>query len=49
MDRAIGKLRKHLAAQGLRDNTLLFYCGDNGTSPDASLGFAASRRERPGL
>jgi arylsulfatase A-like enzyme len=37
MDRAIGKLRKHLAAQGLRDNTLLFYCGDNGTSSDASL------------
>ena len=37
MDRAIGTLRKHLAAQGLRDNTLLFYCGDNGTSPDGSL------------
>ncbi len=39
MDRAIGTLRKHLAAEGLRDNTLLFYCGDNGTSPDAALGF----------
>jgi arylsulfatase A-like enzyme len=37
MDRAIGQLRKHLASSGLRDNTLLFYCGDNGTSPDASL------------
>jgi len=37
MDRAIGNLRKHLAAQGLRENTLLFYCGDNGTSADASL------------
>jgi arylsulfatase A-like enzyme len=37
LDRAIGQLRRHLAAQGLRDNTLLFYCGDNGTSPDASL------------
>ena len=37
MDRAIGALRKHLAAQGLRDDTLLFYCGDNGTSADASL------------
>lgn len=37
MDRAIGALRKHLAATGLRDDTLLFYCGDNGTSPDASL------------
>lgn len=39
MDRAIGMLRKHLAAQGLRQNTLLFYCGDNGTSADAALGF----------
>lgn len=39
MDRAIGQLRKSLAAQGLRENTLLFYCGDNGTSPDAALGF----------
>ena len=38
MDRAIGKLRKYLAAQVLRDNTLLFYCGDNGTSADAALG-----------
>jgi len=38
MDRAIGALRKHLAAQGLREDTLLFYCGDNGTSPDAALG-----------
>ena len=37
MDRAIGMLRKHLAAQNLRDNTLLFYCGDNGTSADGSL------------
>jgi arylsulfatase A-like enzyme len=37
MDRAIGLLRKHLAAQGLRENTLLFYCGDNGTSADGLL------------
>jgi arylsulfatase A-like enzyme len=37
MDRAIGTLRKHLAASGLRENTLLFYCGDNGTSADGSL------------
>lgn len=37
MDRAIGQLRKHLAATGLRQDTLLFYCGDNGTSADASL------------
>ena len=39
MDRAIGQLRKHLASSGLRDNTLLFYCGDNGTSPESALGF----------
>ncbi len=38
MDRAIGKLRKHLAAEDLRENTLLFYCGDNGTSADSALG-----------
>jgi len=38
MDRAIGQLRKHLAAEGLRDETLLFYCGDNGTSADGALG-----------
>ncbi|HNW42844.1 MAG TPA: sulfatase-like hydrolase/transferase, partial [Opitutaceae bacterium] len=39
MDHAIGTLRKHLAQNGLRENTLLFYCGDNGTSPDSALGF----------
>ncbi|MFO1483809.1 MAG: sulfatase-like hydrolase/transferase [Verrucomicrobiaceae bacterium] len=39
MDRAIGMLRTHLAKTGLRDNTLLFYCGDNGTSPESALGF----------
>lgn len=38
MDRAIGKLRRHLAEKGLRDDTLLFYCGDNGTSADGSIG-----------
>ena len=39
MDRSIGRLRKSLQERGLRDNTLLFYCGDNGTSADAALGF----------
>ncbi|MCU0749696.1 MAG: sulfatase-like hydrolase/transferase [Akkermansiaceae bacterium] len=39
MDRAIGMLRKHLTEAGLRDNTLLLYCGDNGTSPESALGF----------
>ena len=33
MDRAIGKLRQSLDAQGVRQNTLLWYCGDNGVPP----------------
>lgn len=37
MDRAIGTLRSYLKDTGRRDNTLLFYCGDNGTSGDAAL------------
>ncbi len=39
MDRSIGTLREHLKKSGTRDNTLLFYCGDNGTSPESALGF----------
>lgn len=35
MDRSIGRLRDHLKATGLRDNTVLWYCGDNG-SPSSS-------------
>ena len=31
MDRAIGTLRDHLEVAGLRENTLLWYNGDNGT------------------
>ncbi|MCP4261045.1 MAG: sulfatase-like hydrolase/transferase [Planctomycetes bacterium] len=30
MDRAIGSLRNYLKAQNLRQNTLVWYCGDNG-------------------
>ena len=33
MDRAIGRLRRHLDRAGLRDDTLLWYKGDNGTPP----------------
>jgi len=33
MDRSIGKLRNALKTLGLRDNTLLWYCGDNGMPP----------------
>ena len=34
MDRAIGQLRDWLKQERLRDNTLLWYCGDNGTPGD---------------
>ncbi len=33
MDRAIGKLRDYLKKEGIRDNTLIWYCGDNGIPP----------------
>ncbi|MEO1011110.1 MAG: sulfatase-like hydrolase/transferase [Bacteroidota bacterium] len=33
MDRAIGKLRNYLDRKGIRDNTLIWYCGDNGIPP----------------
>lgn len=33
MDRSIGKLRNSLKTLGLKDNTLLWYCGDNGIPP----------------
>ena len=34
MDRSIGQLRDWLKQEELRDNTLLWYCGDNGTPGD---------------
>jgi arylsulfatase A-like enzyme len=37
MDRAIGTLRAWLEERGLRENTLVFYFSDNGTSRDAVL------------
>jgi arylsulfatase A-like enzyme len=33
MDRAVGTLRRRLAASGLADNTLLVFCSDNGGLP----------------
>jgi arylsulfatase A-like enzyme len=33
MDRSIGKLRDTLKTLGLKENTLLWYCGDNGIPP----------------
>ncbi|MDP6554589.1 MAG: sulfatase-like hydrolase/transferase [Pirellulaceae bacterium] len=37
MDRAIGQLRQYLTNQGLRQNTLLWYCGDNGVPSSGRL------------
>lgn len=34
MDRAIGQLRNWLRQESLHDNTLVWYCGDNGTPGD---------------
>jgi arylsulfatase A-like enzyme len=36
MDRAIGQLRDHLRGTGLRPDTLVWYCGDNGTPQEAN-------------
>ncbi|MFY0654486.1 MAG: sulfatase-like hydrolase/transferase [Cyclobacteriaceae bacterium] len=36
MDRSIGTLRDYLKNEGLSENTLLWYCGDNGTPPSAA-------------
>ncbi len=33
MDRAYGKLRDFLSEMGIRDNTVLWYCSDNGALP----------------
>lgn len=41
IDRAFGKLRARLESLGIRDNTLLWYCSDNGGLPDKA---APSRR-----
>ncbi|QGY42978.1 sulfatase-like hydrolase/transferase [Maribellus comscasis] len=35
MDRSIGTLREFLKENKLKDNTLVWYCGDNGTPPSA--------------
>lgn len=35
MDRAIGKLRSYLTENNLKENTLVMYCGDNGTPGNA--------------
>lgn len=37
MDRSIGQLRTWLSEHDLRDNTILWYCGDNGTPGDGII------------
>ncbi len=37
MDRAIGTLRDYLKTSGQRDNTLVWYCGDNGVPSSGRL------------
>lgn len=36
MDRSIGQMRDFLSSEGIRDNTLLWYFGDNGTPQEAN-------------
>ena len=38
MDRAFGKLRKEIASLGIRQNTILWYCSDNGGLRQESTG-----------
>jgi arylsulfatase A-like enzyme len=40
LDRAMGQLRAYLKSERLNGNTLLWYCGDNGTPADARLNMA---------
>ena len=37
LDRALGKLRQFLEVQKIKDNTLLWYCSDNGIPPEVAL------------
>jgi arylsulfatase A-like enzyme len=37
LDRAMGQLRQYLRKASLRDNTLLWYCGDNGVPAEGRL------------
>lgn len=47
MDRAIGKLRSFLETNNLKENTLILYCGDNGTCATA-LRTGSTLREQKG-
>ena len=47
MDRSIGTLRTFLKENGLEENTLVMYCGDNGTCASAAR-TGLTRREQKG-
>lgn len=47
MDRAIGALRAFLRENNLKENTLVMYCGDNGT-PASAARTGLTRREQKG-
>ena len=49
MDRAIGSLRRFLKKQDLSENTLVWYCGDNGTPPSARRTAMTLRAEKGSL
>jgi len=49
MDRAIGKLRAWLKDNDLKENTLVCYCGDNGTPPSAGRTGMTLRNEKGSL
>ena len=46
MDRAVGRLRNQLRELGVRDNTVFWYCSDNGALP--KLGSSGGRRAQKG-
>lgn len=46
MDRSIGSLRHYLKEEKLRENTLLWFCGDNGTPPSAARTGMSLRGEK---
>ncbi|WP_286879728.1 sulfatase family protein [Proteiniphilum sp. UBA7639] len=49
MDRAIGKLRHYLKENKLTDNTLVWYCGDNGSPPEVAHTGITFREEKGSL
>ncbi len=49
MDRAIGKLRTFLKDNNIKDNTLVFYCGDNGTCKTAGHTGSTLREEKASM